>query len=69
MKQALVGVRCAAIAVLAIPLIASLFHYGRFDANDAWMTRQALVAYSAGLVGMILDQILARFTRMVTFPE
>jgi nitrate/nitrite transport system permease protein len=22
-----------------------------------------------GLVGMLLDQILARFTRMVTFPE
>ena len=43
----------AALAVLAIPLIAALFHYGRFDANDVWMTRQALVAYSAGLVGMI----------------
>jgi putative peptidoglycan lipid II flippase len=36
-----------------------LFHYGRFDANDAWMTRQALVAYSLGLVGMILVKILA----------
>jgi hypothetical protein len=22
-----------------------------------------------GVVGMLLDQILARFTRMVTFPE
>jgi nitrate/nitrite transport system permease protein len=22
-----------------------------------------------GIVGMLLDQILARFTRMVTFPE
>jgi len=49
----------AALAVLSIPLIASLFHYGRFDANDVWMTRQALVAYSAGLVGMILVKILA----------
>jgi len=49
----------AALAVLAIPLIASLFQYGRFDAADAWMTRQALVAYSAGLVGMILVKILA----------
>ena len=49
----------AALAVLAIPLIAALFHYGRFDANDVWMTRQALVAYSAGLVGMILVKILA----------
>ncbi len=49
----------AALAVLAIPLIASLFHYGRFSEADAWMTRQALVAYSVGLVGMILVKILA----------
>ena len=49
----------AALAVLAMPLIATLFHYGRFSAEDAWMTRQALVAYSLGLVGMILVKILA----------
>ena len=49
----------AALAVLAIPLIATLFHYGRFGIEDAWMTRQALVAYSVGLVGMILVKILA----------
>lgn len=48
-----------ALAVLALPLIAMLFHYGRFGAEDAWMTRQALVAYSVGLVGMILVKILA----------
>jgi putative peptidoglycan lipid II flippase len=49
----------AALAVLALPLISALFHYGRFSAEDAWMTRQALVAYSVGLVGMILVKILA----------
>jgi putative peptidoglycan lipid II flippase len=49
----------AALAVLAMPLIATLFHYGRFGETDAWMTRQALVAYSLGLVGMILVKILA----------
>ncbi|MSQ63604.1 MAG: murein biosynthesis integral membrane protein MurJ [Betaproteobacteria bacterium] len=49
----------AALAVLAMPLIATLFHYGRFSAEDAWMTREALVAYSVGLVGMILVKILA----------
>ncbi|HYN13913.1 MAG TPA: murein biosynthesis integral membrane protein MurJ [Burkholderiales bacterium] len=49
----------AALAVLALPLIAMLFHYGRFGVDDAWMTRQALVAYSIGLVGMILVKILA----------
>ena len=48
-----------ALAVLALPLIAMLFQYGRFTADDAWMTRQALVAYSAGLVGIILVKILA----------
>ena len=49
----------AALAVLAMPLVATLFHYGAFSAEDAWMTRQALVAYSVGLVGLILVKILA----------
>lgn len=49
----------AALAVLGIPLIATLFHYGRFSIEDAWMTREALLAYSVGLVGMILVKILA----------
>jgi len=49
----------AALAVLAIPLITALFHYGRFTLQDAWMTRQAVVAYSIGLIGMILVKILA----------
>jgi putative peptidoglycan lipid II flippase len=49
----------AALAVLALPLITMLFQYGRFGVEDAWMTRQALVAYSVGLIGMILVKILA----------
>ena len=49
----------AALAVIALPLIATLFQYGRFTSEDAWMTRQALVAYSIGLVGMVLVKILA----------
>src|SRR5687768_7104929 len=49
----------AALAVLALPLVAMLFQYGRFTAEDAWMTRQALMAYSVGLVGIILVKILA----------
>jgi putative peptidoglycan lipid II flippase len=48
-----------ALAVLALPLIATLFHYGRFTAQDAWMTQQALAAYSIGLLGIILVKILA----------
>jgi putative peptidoglycan lipid II flippase len=49
----------AALAVLAMPLIAMLFNYGAFTADDARMTQHALVAYSIGLVGMILVKILA----------
>ena len=49
----------AALAVLALPMVSALFQYGRFGAEDAWMTRQALVAYSVGLLGMILVKILA----------
>jgi putative peptidoglycan lipid II flippase len=49
----------AALAILALPLVATLFHYGRFSVDDAWMTRHALLAYSVGLLGMILVKILA----------
>jgi putative peptidoglycan lipid II flippase len=49
----------AALAVLAVPLITTLFHYGQFTENDVWMTRQALIAYSAGLLGLILVKVLA----------
>ena len=48
-----------ALAILAVPLIVTLFHYGQFSANDVWMTRQALVAYSLGLLGLILIKVLA----------
>ena len=49
----------AALAVLAVPLITTLFHYGAFTAIDVTMTQRALVAYSLGLVGMILVKVLA----------
>ncbi len=49
----------AALAVLAVPLIATLFHYGAFNALDVSMTQQALIAYSLGLVGLILVKVLA----------
>ncbi len=48
-----------ALAVLSVPLIASLFLYGQFDAHDLWMTREALLAYSIGLLGLILVKVLA----------
>ncbi len=48
-----------ALAVLAVPLIATLFHYGAFSTHDLWMTREALLAYSLGLLGLILVKVLA----------
>ncbi|MCY7389279.1 MAG: murein biosynthesis integral membrane protein MurJ, partial [Burkholderiales bacterium] len=47
------------LAMLATPLIATLFQHGEFDAYAVLMTREALVAYSAGLTGIILVKILA----------
>jgi len=48
-----------ALAILSVPLIATLFHSGEFHAADVWATRQALVAYSVGLTGLILVKVLA----------
>jgi len=47
------------LAILATPLIATLFHHGAFDGNDVSMTSRALTAYSVGLVGLILVKVLA----------
>jgi putative peptidoglycan lipid II flippase len=49
----------AALALLAVPLISTLFHHGAFTWQDAMMTRQALAAYSIGLLGLILVKVLA----------
>lgn len=49
----------AALAVLSGPLIATLFQYGKFGPHDLEMTRQALIAYSIGLLGLIQVKILA----------
>lgn len=48
-----------ALAVLSVPLVTSLFHYGAFGEHDVEMTRQALMAYSLGLLGLILVKVLA----------
>jgi len=48
-----------ALALLAVPLIATLFHYGKFSAHDLFMTREALLAYSVGLLGLIMVKVLA----------
>ena len=48
-----------ALAMLGVPLLSTLFHYGAFTANDVLQTREALVAYSVGLTGLILVKVLA----------
>lgn len=48
-----------ALAVLSAPLVTSLFYYGKFTPVDVTMTQQALIAYSIGLLGLILVKILA----------
>ncbi|NDL62577.1 murein biosynthesis integral membrane protein MurJ [Acerihabitans arboris] len=48
-----------ALGILAKPLTVSLFQYGRFSAFDAAMTQRALMAYSVGLIGLIMVKVLA----------
>lgn len=47
------------LAILAVPLIATLFFHGAFSAEDVFRTREALVAYTIGLIGLILVKVLA----------
>ena len=42
-----------------MPLITTLFQYGAFTAFDVSMTQRALLAYSLGLLGLILVKVLA----------
>jgi len=48
-----------ALAMLAIPLLSTMFQYGAFAVTDVLRTREALVAYSLGLTGLILVKVLA----------
>ena len=47
------------LALLAVPLISTLFNYGAFTPTDVLHTRSALIAYSVGLTGLILVKVLA----------
>lgn len=47
------------IAVLAMPLVTTLFMHGAFSAADAAATRAAVIAYSIGLLGLISVKVLA----------
>jgi putative peptidoglycan lipid II flippase len=41
------------------PLVAVLYHYGAFSVNDVRQTQVALMAYGAGLVGIVAVKVLA----------
>jgi len=45
--------------MIAVPLLSTFFQHGEFAMRDVLMTREALVCYSIGLVGIILVKILA----------
>jgi putative peptidoglycan lipid II flippase len=47
------------LALLATPLIATLFQSGKFGGADVLATRSALIAYAVGLSGIILVKVLA----------
>jgi putative peptidoglycan lipid II flippase len=47
------------LAALAEPLIATLFNYGAFNAHAVTAATAPLMAYAAGLLGIILVKILA----------
>ncbi|RJG15148.1 murein biosynthesis integral membrane protein MurJ [Massilia cavernae] len=47
------------LATLAEPMIATLFHYGKFTVAAITTSSEPLVAYSVGLIGIILVKTLA----------
>lgn len=56
----LLGLPAALCMVLmADAMVATLFHYGAFNASDVAQTRVAVMAYSVGLVGLLTVKILA----------
>jgi putative peptidoglycan lipid II flippase len=48
-----------ALWILSVPLVATLYQYGRFAIDDVWQTRAALLGYAVGLPALILIKILA----------
>lgn len=56
----LLGLPCAvALLVFAQPLIATLFHHGRFSALDVERSALALTMYGVGVLGLVAVKVLA----------
>jgi putative peptidoglycan lipid II flippase len=47
------------LIILAIPMLATLFHNGQFGDSDVIMTSRSLVTYAFGLLGFVLIKVLA----------
>ncbi len=47
-----------AIAVIAVPMVATLFQRGAFDAHDTQQTANALIVYALGLPAFVMQKIL-----------
>ena len=48
-----------ALWLISVPLISTLYQYGRFTAGDVWQVRAALLGYAVGLAALVLVKILA----------
>ncbi|MFO7748299.1 MAG: lipid II flippase MurJ, partial [Orrella sp.] len=48
-----------AMILLADAMVATLFQYGAFSATDVYQTQLAVMAYSVGLIGLLMVKILA----------
>lgn len=61
LRLALVVALPAAVGLLMLagPLVATLFHYGKFNTYDVRMAAASLMAYALGLVGFTLVKVLA----------
>lgn len=56
----LLALPCAvALLVFAEPLIATLFHHGRFSASDVERSALALTMYGVGVLGLVAVKVLA----------
>jgi len=49
----------AALAVLAVPLLATMFAYGEFSATDVAMASRSVVALAPGVIGFLAIKVLA----------
>lgn len=48
-----------ALGMIAVPLLATFFQHGAFTVHDVLMSRNALVGYSVGLIGILSVKVLA----------